>query len=153
MNNRKINISKNLIYLRKMNHLSIEQVANEVGVSRQAVSKWEAGETMPDLINCDILANIYNVSVDDLIHFNGEKENVNIAPKGKHLFGTTVIGERGQVVIPKQARDLLNLKAGDTIIILGDENLETRGIALVPADAFLKTAKEIMNKFYPKSKE
>ena len=72
MNNRKINISKNLIYLRKMNHLSIEQVANEVGVSRQAVSKWEAGETMPDLINCDILANIYNVSVDDLIHFNGE---------------------------------------------------------------------------------
>lgn len=43
MNNKKLNISKNLVYLRKMNHFSIEEVANKIGVSRQAVSKWEAG--------------------------------------------------------------------------------------------------------------
>ena len=40
---KKINISRNLIYLRRRNHLTIEQVAGEIGVSRQAVSKWESG--------------------------------------------------------------------------------------------------------------
>ena len=46
MNNKKLNISKNLVYLRKMNHFSIEEVANKIGVSRQAVSKWEAGGSL-----------------------------------------------------------------------------------------------------------
>ena len=41
MKDKKINISRNLIYLRRRNHLTIEQVAGEIGVSRQAVSKWE----------------------------------------------------------------------------------------------------------------
>ena len=40
MKDKKINISRNLIYLRRRNHLTIEQVAGEIGVSRQAVSKW-----------------------------------------------------------------------------------------------------------------
>ena len=42
MKDKKINISRNLIYLRRRNHLTIEQVAGEIGVSRQAVSKWES---------------------------------------------------------------------------------------------------------------
>ena len=48
MKDKKINLGKNLIYLRRKNRLSIEQVAGEIGVSRQAVSKWETGETLPD---------------------------------------------------------------------------------------------------------
>lgn len=149
MDNKKINISKNLVYLRKMNHFSIEEVANKIGVSRQAVSKWEAGETIPDLINCDMLAEMYNVSVDELIHFNADKD-VAIAPKDKHIFGTTVIGTRGQVVIPKSARDMLEMQVGDMLIVLGDTNPDTKGIALVPADAFLKVAKDTLENFYPK---
>lgn len=149
MNNKKINIGKNLQYLRKMNHFSIEEVANKIGVSRQAVSKWEAGETVPDLINCDVLAKLYNVSVDDLIYFNRD-DDVPIAPKNKHIFGTTVIGARGQVVIPKSARDLLNMQVGDMLIVLGDSNPDTKGIALVPAEAFLKAAKDTLDNFYPK---
>ena len=46
MKDKKINLSKNLIYLRRKKRLSIEQVAGEIGVSRQAVSKWETGETL-----------------------------------------------------------------------------------------------------------
>lgn len=149
MNNMKINISKNLVYLRKLNNFTIEQLANKIGVSRQAVSKWESGETVPDLLNCDILAEIYNVSLDELIHFNGDKD-VSIAPKDKHIFGTTVIGTRGQVVIPKSARDMLEMQVGDTLIVLGDTNPDTKGIALVPADAFLKAAKDTLENFYPK---
>ena len=42
-------------------------------------------------------------------------------PKGKHIFGTVKVGEKGQIVIPKEARDLFNIKAGDTLLVLGDE--------------------------------
>ena len=46
MKDKKINISRNLIYLRRRNHLTIEQVTGEIGVSRQAVSKWESGVSL-----------------------------------------------------------------------------------------------------------
>lgn len=56
-------------------------------------------------------------------------------PKGKNAW-TVKIGEKGQFVIPKEARDMLGIKPGDTIIVLGDEE---RGIAIPP--------KNIMNKY------
>lgn len=43
-------------------------------------------------------------------------------PKGKHIFGTAKVGEKGQIVIPKEARTLFNIKPGDTLLILGDES-------------------------------
>ena len=39
----------------------------------------------------------------------------------RHVFGTVKVGERGQIVIPKEARDLFSIHAGDTLLILGDE--------------------------------
>ncbi|MBQ2734206.1 MAG: AbrB/MazE/SpoVT family DNA-binding domain-containing protein [Clostridia bacterium] len=42
-------------------------------------------------------------------------------PKGKHIFGTVKVGEKGQIVIPKEARDLFAIRPGDTLLILGDE--------------------------------
>lgn len=57
------------------------------------------------------------------------------APAGKHLWGTITIGNKGQIVIPKKARDTFNLKEGDRLVVLGDEN---EGIALVKAEAFVK---------------
>ena len=152
MNRKNINIHKNLIFLRKSNHMTLEQVADHINVSRQAVAKWESGGSIPDLLNCAALADLYDVSVDDLVYFDGGAEKVSIAPKGKHFFGTTVIGERGQSVIPKQARNLLNLKPGDTLAVLGDENPGTKGIALIPSELFLKATQEVMDTFYPKSK-
>ena len=53
-------------------------------------------------------------------------------PKGKYAW-TATVGEKGQIVIPKQARDLFNIKPGDTLLILGDEE---RGIAIPNSDAF-----------------
>lgn len=149
MNSKIINISKNLIYLRKINHLSLEEVADKIGVSRQAVAKWESGDTIPDIMNCLSLSNLYDVSVDDLLHYDGETEEISIAPKGKHMFGTIVIGERGQVVIPKQARDMLGLKAGDMLVVLGDENPGTAGLALIPSELFMKVTKEMLKAYYP----
>ena len=53
-------------------------------------------------------------------------------PKGKYAW-TATVGEKGQIVIPKQARDLFGIKAGDTLLLLGDVE---RGIAIPNIDAF-----------------
>ena len=43
--------------------------------------------------------------------------------KDKHFFGTVKVGERGQIVIPKEARDKFNIKAGDSLVVFGrDKN-------------------------------
>ena len=42
--------------------------------------------------------------------------------KGKRVFGTAKVGDRGQIVIPKEARELFNIKPGDTLLILGEED-------------------------------
>lgn len=49
-------------------------------------------------------------------------------PEGKHLFGLVKIGDKGQIVIPKEARDVFGLKPGDQLLLIGDEK---QGMALV----------------------
>ena len=58
-------------------------------------------------------------------------------PKGHYVFGTVKVGERGQIVIPKEARQVFDIKAGDTLIVLGDEKW---GIAVTKADVLEKYA-------------
>ena len=53
-------------------------------------------------------------------------------PKGKYAW-TATVGEKGQIVIPKQAREIFDIKPGDTLLLLGDEK---RGIAIPPKGAF-----------------
>ena len=54
------------------------------------------------------------------------------APKGKYAW-TATVGEKGQIVIPKQAREVFGIKPGDTLLLLGDEE---RGIAIPPKEMF-----------------
>lgn len=62
--------------------------------------------------------------------------------KGKHIFGSVKVGEKGQIVIPKNARDLFDIKPGDILLVLGDE---ARGaIAVVKADAMKEFALKIL---------
>ena len=60
-------------------------------------------------------------------------------PKGKYAW-TVTVGEKGQIVIPKQARDVFSIKPGDTLILLGDEK---RGIAIPPKNALAELTKRI----------
>ena len=92
MKMQKNNISKNLTTLRQLHKYSQEDVATQIGVSRQAVAKWEAGESVPDILNCDALAKLYDVELDDLIHYDQEQTGESIPPKGKHIFGTVRVG-------------------------------------------------------------
>ena len=66
--------------------LTQEEVAERIGVSRQAVAKWETGQSVPDILNCDALAKLYDVELDDLIHYDQGQTGESIPPKGKHIF-------------------------------------------------------------------
>ena len=140
MKNQKICISCNLTALRQYHKYTQEQVAEAIGVSRQAVAKWETGESVPDIVNCDALAEFYNVSLDDLLHYNSYEEKFPIPPKGKHIFGMVKVGERGQIVLPKRAREIFRIKTGDLLVVLGNEAPDSAGIALVSSESFLQAA-------------
>ena len=133
----KSNLACNLTTLRQLYKYTQEEVAEEIGVSRQAVAKWESGETIPDIVNCDALARLYDVDLNDLVYYDQDQAGQRISPKGKHIFGTVRVGERGQIVLPKQARDLFDIKAGDRLVTLGDESPEHPGIALMKEEFFL----------------
>ncbi|MBE6832433.1 AbrB/MazE/SpoVT family DNA-binding domain-containing protein [Faecalispora sporosphaeroides] len=64
-------------------------------------------------------------------------------PKGHYIFGTVKVGERGQIIIPKDAREVFGIQAGDTLLVLGDEKW---GIAVTKADVLQKHAGEIFEK-------
>ena len=144
MNNTKNNIAMNLRHLRTFSHMSQEEVADKIGVTRQAVAKWENGDTLPDILNCEALANLYDVSLNDLVRYNSEQGGLPIAPKDKHIFGTATINERGQIVLPKKARDMFGLKTGDTLIVLGDTSPLTSGLALVSEEIFNRRTEGVM---------
>ena len=100
-------LADNLIFLRNIKGLTQEQVAEVIGISRQSYSKWEQGETYPDIDKCDKLAKYYGVTIDSLVHQDNKVDDIKIAPApiGKHLWGTVTIGSKGQIVIPKAARE------------------------------------------------
>lgn len=126
----------NLIQLRKVKRLTQEELAEKVGVTRQAVAKWEAGETIPDLDRSKALAEILEVSLDDLANYEaGNNMGLAIPPKGKHIFGVVTVGEKGQIVIPAKARKVFSIAPGDQLIVLGDE---AQGLAMLKADDFLQ---------------
>ena len=58
-----------------------EEVAERIGVSRQAVAKWENGDSLPDIINCEALADLYDVSLNDLVRHDPEEAGLPIAPR------------------------------------------------------------------------
>ena len=139
-------LKDNLIMLRKLNGYSQEQIAEKINISRQAYAKWESGATVPDIDKAALLAQVYGVTLDSLMKTE-TTDGVGMippAPRGKNICGSVSIGERGQIVIPKAARDNFDMKAGDRLIVVSDE----QGIALVPAETFERKMQELMDKLY-----
>lgn len=68
-----VEIANRLVQLRKQNNFSQESLAEKLGISRQAVSKWERAEASPDTDNLILLARLYGVSLDELLRTEEER--------------------------------------------------------------------------------
>lgn len=120
---------ENLITLRKLHNISQEELAEKVGISRQTLSKYETGESIPDIEKTKAIADVFGVSLDDLVNYDTEEnKGLRIPPKGKHMFGLVKVGDKGQIVIPARARKIFDIQPGDNLIVLGDEG---QGIAII----------------------
>ena len=125
----------NLIALRKYHNLSQEELAEQLGISRQTLSKYETGESLPDIEKCKMLADIFGVSMDDLVNYEkSDHYGLGVPPKGKHMFGMVKVGDKGQIVIPAKARKIFDIHPGDNLIVLGDE---AQGLAIIKEKGLL----------------
>ena len=132
-----MSFADNLIELRKLNNFSQEELAEMIGVSRQTLSKYETGESLPDVNKCRILADVLGVSIDDLVSYEKDNQDnlgMGVPPKGKHIFGLVKVGDKGQIVIPAKARKIFDIQPGDNLIVLGDEG---QGIAIIKEKGLL----------------
>ena len=126
---------------RTQSGMTQEELAEKLGVSRQAVAKWERGESVPDIDCCMKLAEIYGVTVDILVRSFGKQEHTG---DGKHIFGLSRVNSKGQVTLTASCRKVFDIKPGDTILVLGDEN--KGGIAMVKIGGFMDDLGKLIHK-------
>lgn len=120
--------SMGIALLRRFETGKFYEFCKKVNVSRQTLSKWETGDSLPDIEKCKLLADIFGVSLDDFVNYESTVYGLGVPPKGKHVFGLVTVGDKGQIVIPAKARKVFNINAGDQLLVLGDE---AQGIAII----------------------
>lgn len=134
-------VHTNIRVLRKRHKMSQETLAEKVGVSRQTIAKWENGEAVPDIQQCKIIADLFEVTLEQLTANLSDDEVEHLGPKGKQFFGVVKVGEHGQIILPKEAREMYEIQAGDKLVVLGED--DTKGLALLKTDGFLELAEMI----------
>ena len=135
----------NLLALRKIHDMSQEELADAIGVSRQTLSKYETGESLPDIEKCKLIADAFGVSIDDLLNYDSKSsESLGLAvpPKGKHIFGIVKVGDKGQIVLPAKARKIFDINPGDRLLVLGDEG---QGLAIIKEKGLLDLLRNANN--------
>ena len=85
-----MNLGKKIAELRKKNNLSQEELAEKVGVFRQTISKWEIGDTTPDINQVKIISKIFNISIDELVDNDINNVIVEKVSNTEKLAGITI---------------------------------------------------------------
>ncbi len=70
-------------------------------------------------------------------------QTIMLEEQGKYIFGVVKVGDRGQIVIPKDAREIYGIKAGDSLLILGDK----KGMAILKTEVFQDKINEVLNEY------
>ena len=73
------------------------------------------------------------------MNFHTNQTNM-LEEQGKYIFGVVKVGDRGQIVIPKDAREIYGIKAGDSLLILGDK----KGMAILKTEVFQDKINEVL---------
>ena len=74
------------------------------------------------------------------ISYKSQKSIIMEAENGKYIFGVVKVGDRGQIVIPKEAREVYGIKAGDSLLVLGD----MKGMAVIKTEIFQDKIDEVL---------
>ena len=104
-----IEIANRLQKLRKENGYSQEELADKLGISRQAVSKWERAESSPDTDNLIVLARLYHISLDDLLNDNESDQEIRDRVQDKRMSDD---GEKDTVILTDDEGQTLKIKDG-----------------------------------------
>ena len=131
-----INIAENLRVLRQKSGYSLEEVAALTDVSRQAVGKWEIGESLPDLPNTLKLATLYKVSLDELVL---QKLSEKSAQQSNKIMGMLEVGSTGQIHLPDEVMSLFDIHTGENVLLLADK---AQGIAIMKCSQFGRKGNE-----------
>ena len=125
-----INLAENLRILRQKSGYSLEAVAEFTDVSRQAVGKWEMGESLPDLPNTLKLATLYKVSLDELVL---QKLSEKSPQQNSKVMGMLEVGNTGQIHLPDEVMSLFDIHTGENVLLLADK---AQGIAIMKCSQF-----------------
>ena len=106
-----IKTANRLCELRKQHNLSQEELAEKLGVTRQAISKWERSECSPDTDNLILLASIYNITIDELINGEDALEVINVNNKFEEI-----------------EVDDINVKINNELIIINNKEYDIKEI-------------------------
>ena len=131
-----INIAENLRVLRQKSGYSLEEVAALTDVTRQAVGKWEIGESLPDLPNTLKLATLYKVSLDELVL---QKLSEKSAQQSNKIMGMLEVGSTGQIHLPDEVMSLFDIHTGENVLLLADK---AQGIAIMKCSQFGRKGNE-----------
>ena len=125
-----INLAENLRVLRQKSGYSLEEAAELTDVSRQAVGKWEMGESLPDLPNTLKLATLYKVSLDELVL---QKLSEKSKQQNSKVMGMLEVGSSGQIHLPDEVMSLFDIHTGENVLLLADQ---AQGIAIMKCSRF-----------------
>lgn len=126
-------LGDNIQFFRKKESLSQEELAEKCKVSRQAVTKWEAGESIPSIEKLIILAKIYDVSLDELV---GKADNNSYSKLMK------LVREFAVEDIPKNENDEISAIVTRYLLFAKSINLDATNTLNGLQDIFLKNVKE-----------
>ena len=127
---------ENLIKFRRRKRISQKDFAEIIGVTRQAVAKWENNERVPDIYVAKKIAEVLGVTIEEMLEREVEEEVVSPYLLKEHYFwGKAVVGSKGEIKLPKEAREKFQINTGDEVLVLGDIE---RGIELLPKDILWK---------------
>ena len=127
-------IADNLKILRYKSGYTLEAIAEIISVSRQSVAKWEAGDSVPDIVNCVKLASLYKVSLDELVNrpLKSVVDNDFVSEEGR-VCGVLEISPDNNIRIPDAVMKMFDMHCGDKVLLLADAK---QGLALVKCSNF-----------------
>lgn len=128
-----IEIANRLVRLRKEKGYSQEDLADKLGISRQAISKWERAEASPDTENLILLARLYNMSLDELLKTEETSEDIREESKEKEKEKETTHVSFKNGIHVESAKDHVHVSLGEIHVVEedGDEvHIDGQGIRI-----------------------